>query len=60
MLKGFVEVRPVEELWVLLYGPLVWAVLVLGAVFLLAAPRLGLEGVAGVGRLSGRGAEATR
>jgi ABC-2 type transport system permease protein len=60
MLKGFVEVRPVEELWVLLYAPLAWAILVVGAVFLYAAPRLGLEGMAGFGRLFTRGAEATR
>jgi len=60
MLKGFVEVRPVEELWVLLYAPLAWALLVLGAVFLYAAPRLGLEGMSGFGRLTTRGVEATR
>ena len=60
MLKGIVEVRPVEELWVLLYAPLAWALLVLGAVFLYAAPRLGLEGMSGFGRLTTRGAEATR
>jgi ABC-2 type transport system permease protein len=60
MLKGIVEVRPVEELWVLLYAPLAWALLVLGAVFLYAAPRLGLEGMSGFGRLTTRGVEATR
>jgi len=60
MLKGIVEVRPVEELWVLLYAPLAWAILVLGAVFLYAAPRLGLEGMSGFGRLTTRGVEATR
>jgi ABC-2 type transport system permease protein len=60
MIKGFVEVRPVEELWVLLYAPVAFAALVLGTVFLYAAPRLQLEGTVGVGRLITRGAEATR
>ena len=60
MIKGIVEVRPIEELWVLLYAPLAWALLVLGAVFLYAAPRLGLEGMSGFGRLTTRGVEATR
>ena len=60
MIKGIVEVRPIEELWVLLYAPLAWAILVLGAVFLYAAPRLGLEGMSGFGRLTTRGVEATR
>ena len=60
MLKGFVEVRPVEQLWVLLYAPLAWTAVVLGAVFLFAAPRLGLDGMTGVGRPFTRGAEATR
>jgi ABC-2 type transport system permease protein len=60
MLKGFVEVRPVEELWVLLYAPLAFAAIVLAVVFLYAAPRLRLDGMAGVGSLIDRSAQATR
>jgi ABC-2 family transporter len=43
LLKGFVEVRPVEELWPLLYAPIGVTVLILGTIFLYAAPRLRLE-----------------
>ena len=42
MMKGFVDVRTVEELWPLLYAPVIVAVLVLGAIFAYAAPRLRL------------------
>jgi ABC-2 type transport system permease protein len=42
MMKGFVDVRPVEELWPLLYAPVIVTALVLGAIFVYAAPRLGL------------------
>jgi ABC-2 type transport system permease protein len=60
MLKGFIEARPVEELWVLLYAPLALTALVLFVVFLYAAPRLGLVGTAGLGRSISRGAEGAR
>jgi len=43
LLQGFVEVRPVEELWPLLYAPIAVTVLILGVLFLFAAPRLRLE-----------------
>jgi ABC-2 type transport system permease protein len=43
MLRGFVEVRLIEELWPLLYAPIALTALVLGIVFLYAAPRLRLE-----------------
>lgn len=46
LLKGFVEVRPVEELWPLLYAPLALTAVILGVLFLYAAPRLGLEAAA--------------
>jgi ABC-2 type transport system permease protein len=42
LIRGFVDVRPVEELWPLLYAPIVVTVLVIGAIFVYAAPRLGL------------------
>jgi ABC-2 type transport system permease protein len=60
LLKGFVEVRPVEELWGLLYAPIALTVLVLAVVFLYAAPRLRLEATAGLGRSIGRGVEVAR
>lgn len=51
MVKGFVEVRPVEELWVLLYAPIGLTVLILGLIFLYAAPRLRIQaGMPGTGR----------
>ncbi len=43
LLKGFIDVRPVEELWPLLYTPILATVVILGVVFLYAAPRLRLE-----------------
>lgn len=60
LLKGFVEVRPFEELWGLLFAPLAMTALVLAAVFLYAAPRLRLEATAGFGRSITRRAEAAR
>lgn len=43
MVSGFVDVLPVGELWPLLYAPIGVTVLILGAIFLYAAPRLRLE-----------------
>lgn len=43
LLKGFVDVRPVDELWPLLYAPVAVTLVILGVLFLYAAPRLGLE-----------------
>lgn len=43
LLKGFIDVRPVEELWPLLYAPVLTTVVILGVLFLYAAPRLRLE-----------------
>ena len=43
LLKGFIDVRPVEELWPLLYAPVLVNVVILGVLFLYAAPRLRLE-----------------
>jgi ABC-type Na+ efflux pump permease subunit len=60
IVKGFIDVRPVEELWVLLAAPVAFTALVLGVVFLYAAPRLRLDGTAGVRPGITRGAEATR
>ena len=43
LLKGFIDVRPVEELWPLLLTPILANVVILGVLFLYAAPRLRLE-----------------
>ena len=43
LLQGFIDVRPVEELWPLLYGPVAVTAIVLGVLFLYAGPRLHLE-----------------
>jgi ABC-2 type transport system permease protein len=43
MVSGFVDVLPVSELWPLLYAPIGVTVVILGAIFLYAAPRLRLE-----------------
>jgi ABC-2 type transport system permease protein len=43
LLKGFIDVRPVEELWPLLYAPIAVTAIILGVLFLYAAPRLRLE-----------------
>jgi ABC-2 type transport system permease protein len=54
LVKGFVEVRPVAELWPLLYAPIVVTLLILGVLFLYAAPRLRLEaGAPRIARSSG-------
>jgi ABC-2 type transport system permease protein len=59
LLKGFVDVRPVDELWPLLYAPVAVTLVILGVLFLYAAPRLGLESDAprprwfGMGRTEG-------
>ena len=42
LMQGFVDVRPVEQLWPLLYAPVIITVLVFAAIFVYAAPRLGL------------------
>ena len=43
LLKGFVDVRPVEELWPLLYAPIAATVILVAVLFLYAGPRLRLE-----------------
>jgi len=43
LIKGFIDVRPVEELWPLLYAPVLVNAVVLGVLFLYAAPRVRLE-----------------
>jgi ABC-2 type transport system permease protein len=43
LLKGFVDVRPVEELWPLLYAPITATAIIVAVLFLYAAPRLRLE-----------------
>ena len=56
LIQGFVEVKLVDQLWPLLYAPIVVTGLVLAVLFLYAAPRLGLEGGRSAGR-SGSGSE---
>ena len=41
--QGFVDVRPVEELWPLLYAPVAVAIGVVGAIFLSSGGRLSLK-----------------
>lgn len=61
LLKGFVDVRPVDELLPLLYAPIAVTLVILGVLFLYAAPRLGLESVASRPRWFGmRGTEGVR
>jgi hypothetical protein len=43
MTQGFVEVRTVDQLWPLLYAPVLVTALILLVVFGFAAPRLDLE-----------------
>jgi ABC-type Na+ efflux pump permease subunit len=43
LLKGFVDVRPVEELWPLLYAPIAVTVILVAVLFMYAGPRLRLE-----------------
>lgn len=57
LMKGFVDVRPVEELWPLLYVPVIFLVLLLAAILVVAAPRLELEPVGPRFRWAGRGNE---
>lgn len=44
LIQGFVEVKLVDQLWPLLYAPIVVTAGILAVLFLYAAPRLGLEG----------------
>jgi ABC-2 type transport system permease protein len=44
LIQGFVEVKLVDQLWPLLYAPIVVTAVILAVLFLYAAPRLGLEG----------------
>ena len=50
LIQGFVEVKIVDQLWPLLYAPIIVTAVILAVLFLYAAPRLGLEG----GRSAGR------
>jgi ABC-type Na+ efflux pump permease subunit len=50
LIQGFISVRPVTELWPLLAAPIIATLLIIGIIFFVAAPRLGLEaGAAGGG-----------
>jgi ABC-2 type transport system permease protein len=61
LVRGFVEVRPVVELWPLLYAPIGATVLILAVIFLYAAPRLRLEAIGpGFGRRPARESEGAR
>jgi len=55
LIQGFIEVKVVDQLWPLLYAPIVVTLAILAVLFLYAAPRLGLEGGSGrsVARASG-------
>jgi ABC-2 type transport system permease protein len=55
LIQGFIEVKVVDQLWPLLYAPIVATLAILAVLFLYAAPRLGLEGGSGrsVARASG-------
>lgn len=58
---GFIEVRPVEELWPLLYAPVIVTLAVLGAIALSTGSRLSLEaGLPRLGSRLGRGTEGVR
>ena len=56
LIQGFVEVKLVDQLWPLLYAPVVVTAVILAVLFLYAAPRLGLEGGGSAGR-TGSGSE---
>jgi ABC-2 type transport system permease protein len=56
LIQGFVEVKLVDQLWPLLYAPIVVTAVILAVLFLFAAPRLGLEGGRSAGR-TGSGSE---
>lgn len=61
LLKGFIEVRPIEEFSILVYAPIAFIALVLGAIFLYAAPRLQLEADAGgIGRAITRATQGAK
>ena len=47
LIQGFIEVKVVDQLWPLLYAPIVVTLAILAVLFLYAAPRLGLEGGSG-------------
>jgi ABC-type Na+ efflux pump permease subunit len=55
LIQGFIDVKVVDQLWPLLYAPIVATLAILAVLFLYAAPRLGLEGGSGrsVARASG-------
>lgn len=55
LVQGFVEVKLVDQLWPLLYAPIVVTAAILAVLFLYAAPRLGLDG----GRSAGRTGSAS-
>jgi ABC-2 type transport system permease protein len=50
LIQGFIDVKVVDQLWPLLYAPIIATALILAVLFLYAAPRLGLVG--GPGRSS--------
>ena len=56
LIQGFVEVKIVDQLWPLLYAPIIVTAVILAVLFLYAAPRLGLEGGRSAGR-TGSGSE---
>jgi ABC-2 type transport system permease protein len=58
--KGFVDVRPVDELWPLLYAPVLGVVLLVSFIVLVAAPGLALEPTAPRLGWAGRGSEGGR
>jgi ABC-type Na+ efflux pump permease subunit len=55
LIQGFIDVKVVDQLWPLVYAPIVATLVILAVLFLYAAPRLGLEGGSGrsVARASG-------
>jgi ABC-2 type transport system permease protein len=55
LIQGFIDVKVVDQLWPLVYAPIVATLAILAVLFLYAAPRLGLEGGSGrsVARASG-------
>ncbi|TAL09878.1 MAG: hypothetical protein EPO00_05265 [Chloroflexota bacterium] len=59
--QGFVDVRPVEELWPLLYAPVVVTIVIVGAIFLWGGGRLSLTaGVPRIVAMIARQAEGVR
>jgi hypothetical protein len=51
LIQGFITVKPVSELWPLLAAPIIATLLIIGIIFVVAAPRLGLEAGAADGGL---------